>query len=212
LTFASDTVWNYELGTRTNWLDHRLTFDVTAFDIEWSKIQALQQVGAFYVFSNAGNARVNGLEFESAFQPIQNLTLSANATYTHSELLEDNADFGAVKGETLPYTAKWSGSLSADYTHPLGDRWALTGGALYHATSRRFTDFSQASDRYTLKAYGELDLRIGLVMNNTTLSLYAKNALDKRAYTSLALDAPPEQLEMNVNQPRTIGVGVARTF
>jgi hypothetical protein len=40
--FKSDSLWNYELGVKTAWLDHRVTFNAAGFDIIWKDIQ--QQV------------------------------------------------------------------------------------------------------------------------------------------------------------------------
>ncbi|MBS0612636.1 MAG: TonB-dependent receptor, partial [Proteobacteria bacterium] len=37
--FKSDSLWNYELGTKTAWLDNRLTLNAAAFYIKWKDIQ-----------------------------------------------------------------------------------------------------------------------------------------------------------------------------
>ena len=38
-SFQSDSLWSYELGTKTSWFDHRLTFDAAGFYIKWKNIQ-----------------------------------------------------------------------------------------------------------------------------------------------------------------------------
>jgi len=37
--FKSDSLWNYELGTKTGWFDNRLTVDAAVFYIDWKDIQ-----------------------------------------------------------------------------------------------------------------------------------------------------------------------------
>ena len=65
--YAADSLWNYELGIKSQWLDKRLTVNVNAFDIEWDNIQVSGRdpTGSFGFISNAGKARVTGLEFET---------------------------------------------------------------------------------------------------------------------------------------------------
>ena len=63
-TFAPETVTAYEIGAKTQWLDHRLQLNVSAFDNEY---RSLQIVGfdpttlATYTV-NGGNAVGRGVE------------------------------------------------------------------------------------------------------------------------------------------------------
>jgi outer membrane receptor protein involved in Fe transport len=57
--YESDSTVNYELGSRTTLLDHRLSIDVAAFLIDWSKIQLLQVVENFGINANGGKARTS---------------------------------------------------------------------------------------------------------------------------------------------------------
>src|SRR6185437_13516187 len=77
-SFASDSLWNYEIGTKTSWLDHKLTFDAAAFYIDWKNIQQeiLLSCGFQYT-ANAGGAKSKGGEVELRARPIQPLEISA---------------------------------------------------------------------------------------------------------------------------------------
>src|SRR5207247_2128880 len=37
--YKSSTLWNYEAGIRTEWLDRRVRFDVTPFYLDWDNLQ-----------------------------------------------------------------------------------------------------------------------------------------------------------------------------
>lgn len=35
----SDSLWGYELGVKTAWLDHRLVVNANVFEIDWQNLQ-----------------------------------------------------------------------------------------------------------------------------------------------------------------------------
>src|SRR5690606_24790504 len=61
-TYGSDEINNYELGLRSAWADNRVTFDVTAFFIDWNNLQILQRAGIYAFVDNVGAAEVKGIE------------------------------------------------------------------------------------------------------------------------------------------------------
>jgi len=53
--FESDSLWSYEVGAKTNWLDHRLTANLTAYHIDWSDMQTAKDLDCGITFiANAG--------------------------------------------------------------------------------------------------------------------------------------------------------------
>ena len=76
-SFKSDSLWNYELGAKTAWLDHRVTLNAAAFDIRWKNIQ--QQIllpCGFQFISNAGAAESKGGELELRARATESLEAS----------------------------------------------------------------------------------------------------------------------------------------
>jgi outer membrane receptor protein involved in Fe transport len=73
----SDSLWNYELGTKTSWLDRRLTVNAAGFYIKWNNIQQeiLLSCGFQYV-ANAGAAVSKGGELEVHARPTEPLEMS----------------------------------------------------------------------------------------------------------------------------------------
>lgn len=79
--YDAETVDSYELGIKTKLLDNRLIFNVAAFhdihkDIQLSIFRA--QTGTESIVRNAAKARVQGLEFEAMFRPVDALMLNGS--------------------------------------------------------------------------------------------------------------------------------------
>lgn len=115
-SYDSDKTKNYELGTKLALLDHRLLLDVTGFHIDWNNIQARLFTDAPYYYSyvtNAGSAKIDGVEFSGAIQANRWVNFSSNATWQNARLstfLPDTFAVGGgyVDGTTLPGSSKWS--------------------------------------------------------------------------------------------------------
>ncbi len=70
-TYQSDSTTNYELGTRTTFLDNRLSIDVAAFLINWQKIQLSEFVENFTIDANGGSAQSKGFEWTLGLTPVK---------------------------------------------------------------------------------------------------------------------------------------------
>ena len=213
-SFDADTVWNYEIGTKAKWLDGRLTTDISAFLIDWKDIQALMPVGAFRVFGNAGKAQIKGVEFNGKLTPVTGLNIGGNVTYTDAKLQQSSTTFSAVKGDALPYTARWTSAATLDYQAPVSADWTGFINGAWRYTSSRVTDFSLVTTKVTLPAYSLFDAQIGAFDGNgLRLTVFVKNIADKRAYTAaysnLSTALP---LSLAVVQPRTIGMSLTKAF
>src|ERR1700748_2577255 len=82
--------------------------------------------GAFSYISNAGAARIYGVEAEVGYRPIEGLEIQANGSLQDPRLTQDQVttDVAAPgrKGNRIPYVAEVQGDLSVSYTRPLGER------------------------------------------------------------------------------------------
>jgi iron complex outermembrane receptor protein len=75
--YKPDSIWNYELGAKTEWPDHRLTINGAVYYIDWTNIQqtiALPTCG-FVFTGNFGTASSKGTEFEMNYEPTAALKL-----------------------------------------------------------------------------------------------------------------------------------------
>lgn len=137
LTFAPETVDNYEVGLKSDLFDQRVRFNLAAFRAEFSDFQLDFQIDpndpSVIQIINAGSAKVEGFEAELTARPIRTLTLGASYSYL-KQSLEIAAPAGtifdpainpssptAVGGDIsdyfrIPFTPKQNFSLNADWT------------------------------------------------------------------------------------------------
>lgn len=214
----ASTLTNYEVGLKSELWDHRAVLNVSAFDLEWKKIQVLGALpnGIAYNF-NGGTARSRGFEAEGMVRPLKGLQLAATATYTDAIFTQVIPSETVISGTPLPFTPKWSGSLRADYNQPLTDEWsAHVGGGLRLVGARYNSGISlvtglTVADLFRVKSYSALDFNTGIANSRYTVGLYVKNATDKRAYLTIQNTSTGET-EGTVLQPRTIGLSADVKF
>ncbi|HKU16964.1 MAG TPA: TonB-dependent receptor [Steroidobacteraceae bacterium] len=194
--FGSDSITNYELGLKTQWLDRRLTLNGAIYQIDWSDIQVSQFANSstglrFTYRGNGGKAKVQGVELELAAHPTEALQFGLGFAYTDSKLEEDLPipDQGR-KGDPLPYVPELTGSVNARYSWPMFQNWeGFVGGDWSYTddTANRL----RSTDRYyrKLEAYDVLNLRIGLQGGDGWMGVLAiDNALDSDEIISYPFD------------------------
>jgi len=218
-TYESDSTVNYELGTRSNVLDNRLSIDVAAFLVDWHRIQLLEEVGGFGINTNGGTARSKGLEWTLGATPVTGLTFTLTGAYVDAYLTEDALGAGGHEGDQLPYVPKWSTSLDGAYTwHAFGNFSAFTG-ATWSYIGSRFNDFGLVpnstvpSARGELPSYNTVNLRAGLNDPRWSFELYVKNVGDERGIVYYANQGAPNLGgSIALSQPRTVGATLSARF
>jgi len=215
--FDPDKLTSYEVGYKASFLDRKVTLDAALFYTDWKDIQIQTSAGGFNFFVNGGSARSKGGEVTLRVMPTQGLSLGLNAGYTVAKLTSDAPAAGGLDGDRLPYVPKLQGSLTAEYKTPVfGDFNATIGGAVNH-TSARYSDYSNRFAK-KLPEYTTFDLRAGIDDERFSLSLFAKNIGDKRAFLVVSQQglAPSNTsgafYGAAVIQPRTIGAEAAFRF
>jgi len=214
---SSDSVTNYELGLKTEFLAGRGYLDLAVFYMDWKDIQVGVNQNGVNFLANAGAAESKGFELTAAVIPVKGLTLGANVAYTDSKLTADLPPPGVGQdGDRLSGVPKWSGSLTVDYGFPVAA--SLTGriGAGFRKVGSRLSSYESAPDAVTADSYSALDLSAGLSSDRWTLRLYARNVTDEQAelnnsVVSNALGQDQFIVGTPV-QPRTIGLSLDVTF
>lgn len=211
--FKPDSIWNYELGTKTQWLDHRLTINSAVYYIDWTNIQqsiSLPTCG-FAFTGNFGTASSKGAEFEMNYEPTAALRLGLSFAYNEAKLTSTIPGAQGQAGETLEYAPRWGGAVSAEYTREIAaDTSAFLRGD-FNITTHEFANFDTQSAYRDVAGYSLLNLRLGVKHQAWRGGLFISNALDRRAETELpvanGIDLPTQR-RISLNRPRTIGIDI----
>jgi outer membrane receptor protein involved in Fe transport len=216
-TVHSDTLTNYEIGTKSQFMDNRVLLDIDAFYIDWKNIILLSNLPGFNYALNGGTAKSQGIEANATFRPIDGLVIDGTFAFVDAVLTEDVPAIQGVSGDRLPNIPRTSGSLRASYSHIVSGEWTGTVGGGIRAVGERYSDVNHAYDARLLPGYGALDLNASLTNDRYTVRLFAKNVTDKHAYlnyTPLINQALGNitQIEATVLQPRVVGISLEAKF
>lgn len=115
-SYRAETLWNYEIGAKTSWLDNRVVLNGALFFMDYKDKQVstlvvdpTQPTGLRAVISNASGAEVRGLELETSVFLTQRLRLTAaytflDAEYTNFVEYSRNSSNIALAGKCQPVT------------------------------------------------------------------------------------------------------------
>ena len=223
-TFKSDTVTNYEVGLKGYVVPNTLTLDMSLFQIDWKDIQLqnTDAVSQLTFLTNGSKARSRGAEVATQWRAWRNFTLDANATFTDAVLTEDipSSDtatgLSGKSGDRLPFTSKFTTSVSGRQTFTLSDQASAFFGATYTYVGDRMSAFGNSAasatrPRFTLPAYSLVDLQAGVTLDKSwQASLYMRNAFNKFGVIAAQNRNGTSVPTAIFTQPRTIGVTLAR--
>ncbi|WP_375208122.1 TonB-dependent receptor [Hyphococcus sp.] len=226
LSFGSDKVINYEVGLKGEIVPGQLTLDMSVFQINWTNIQLQNTNSAnqFTYLTNGGEARSRGVEFAGVWTPLDGFELSGNFTYTDAELTEDLPTFPGVDtlagfdGDRLPFSSKWSGTVSARKSIELSpDLLGYVGLSYTYVGDRRSAFQNTAANpgtfRFDLPSYNLLDLQAGLDFQEVwNLNLYVRNLTNEEGVIAATTRNGTNAPRAVFTQPRTIGFTLSREF
>jgi iron complex outermembrane receptor protein len=129
IVFKPETAKSFEVGAKTELLEHRLRSNLAVFHVKYGAIQqatlgSLTGIPSAEPFSQAivssGNATAEGFEWENTFVPTHGLTLGANVGYTNFHFDQSTIFPGFIIEDGIPgyqveQRPKWTGNLSAQY-------------------------------------------------------------------------------------------------
>jgi iron complex outermembrane receptor protein len=215
-TTNADTLTNYELGLKTQFLAGRASFNVAAFRIDWRSIQQAVTVGGIGSGDNTGDAVSKGVELEASYLPVDRLRIGISAAYTDARLTAPAEGIAAAR---LGNTPRWSVAALVDYELVLANRWIAHFGGGWRYVAEQGTAISAQTgtdNSYVLPPYGALDLAADLTRGNWMIRLFARNVADRRAYigggVGVDADNAPYGIDASVLQPRTVGISVDLGF
>ncbi len=141
--YRPEKVDSYELGLKTRLLDNRLVFNVAAFRDEHKDMQLsvfTATTGAASIITNAGAARIQGLEFEAVLRPVDGVTLNGSLAILDSKYKRFiDGGVNVAGNRAFPHAPKTTASAGFDWEVVKGDwgRLNLYGDLSY--VSRYYT-------------------------------------------------------------------------
>ena len=214
--YGPDSLWNYEGGAKTRWLNGALTVNAAAYYIKWSAVQQGRTLPCSYqITANAGSAKVHGAELELQGEVGGNLILGAGVGYTKAVLAADAPSLGGVAGQQLENVPRWNGNASAKYLFTPAAGYSGYVRADEQYVGESYPDFSRTDPATFQRAYAILDARAAIIHNKWEGDVFIDNMFDRRAdlskFISDNYDAA-NRTRMFTNRPRTVGVSIQRTF
>ncbi len=172
-TYLPEQVTNYELGLKSRLLNQSLSARTAVFYEDYRDIQIAQLVSLPGVIANAttnaGKARIYGLEFEGAWNVTALDHLSSFITYLHARYTHyTNAvdpRFGgsviipSLAGDQLPDAPDVSLRVQYSHVFELPKGGTLTPTVAVYWQSRSYTNALNI-DYYSVDAYSKTDLRL----------------------------------------------------
>jgi outer membrane receptor protein involved in Fe transport len=225
---TSDKLWNYEVGLKTDWADHRFAFNATAYYVDWSDIQivlnqlaglpGLEGTGIIFAFvENGGDARVQGLELETRFKATASIELGATASFVDSEVTRGERD--VITGARLPNTPELTASAFARYG------WAISTGLdgivqidaqhIGEQSTLPITTTLADPEGFPVDGYTIGNLRIGLQKDRWGIDFFVQNVGDVRAELGRGLPQSGSNLDPDrytIIRPRTFGIAARASF
>ena len=228
--FNPEYVTSYELGLKSYWLDRHLKVDLSAFHSDFKDIQTVLfvptagGVATSLSVTNAGGAKIDGIEAEVEARVTDRFLLSAsgtllNARYTQLESVDGSVPQEGelnLAGNKLPRAPDQQFDVGAHYTNiPVAENWLLSFHGNYAWQSKIYFNFFN-QPLMSQGAYGLLD--VSAVLNSADgkweLTAFSNNAADKRYWSNKQFGtglAVPYANGM-IGEPRTYGIKIARRF
>jgi outer membrane receptor protein involved in Fe transport len=157
--------------------------------------------------ANSGSATSNGFELTTAYWLTHSLRVGFNAGYSDATIDQDQPSLNALKGEPLPLSAKFSDTVTIDYTHALPHDSTLQLSGVWRYVGPRNTVFLGQPGAARLSSYTSADLSAGVSHGRWTANLFVRNLWNEYAFLNTGgfADAP-------ILTPRTIGLSLDARF
>jgi iron complex outermembrane recepter protein len=123
--FESDNLINNEVGIKSEWWQHRLQVNVSAYQMDWKNVQIPLfdpvHLGNTTFVVNGPTYRVKGLELQATAKLTEGLTVEGSASWNNSEQTNAPCLVSSVPGSGgAPLGTCITQVNSAPYTNPFG--------------------------------------------------------------------------------------------
>ena len=223
-SFGPETLTAYEIGSKNEFFDRKLTFNASGFYYDYSnqQVQVLLDLTGGFVTQNAGKSRIYGLETDTILQITHDDRVSLTANYLNAKYTQYDGQYATISGAVYPanlsgnkppLAPKFVVALGYDHIFTLGQLGSLTASALSHYNSSYYlsvTNFAAAK----VQGYEKTDFSLEYITSNKSFSVrgYVHNIENKVVHTYATYVASPSEYTFEYSEPRTYGVQVTGHF
>ena len=210
--FAPETVTSYEVGIKSEFLQHRLRVNLAGYYEDYDNIQrsiiiTVPGAGEATVVENAAKGYVYGGEAETQYIVVDGLRVGGTLSLTQAYYSRYQDAQGSHVGEPYPYTPKVQTSATVDYTRPVpfgtanlhGDFAWQTDEYLYPGfAGSNFPLAAQITSSLRQHDFGILNLRASYTLEkyNIEFALFGRNVTNVN-YRASAVDFANAGLGLN---------------
>ena len=215
-TFRSDSLWDYELGIKSSFLDRRFTVNATGFIIEWADIQQKFHLPlcGYPLTSNSGKAQSAGFEFEFNGKVLPSLTVGLGVGYNDARITQKGLT-PQPAGSPVYQVPDLTINANAEYQRHLSGNWSGFARVDYSYIGESYSANNSQLSPLRRPAYDITDVRFGAHSNRYELAAFVKNLTNEHANLAdvylIGIELPG-QPRLAINQPRTVGVEARMTF
>lgn len=213
LSYDPETVTNYEVGAKLQFLNNRARLNIAAFHMDYSDLQVTQTDSNCLcsVTDNAADARIRGVELEAQLVPVRGLQLFGALTLLDTKYLEFRDSLGNDNaGNFLQRTPKSQFNVGFQYDTALGswdDGLSLRVNYTHKGRSYWFPTNAQSED-----PFGLLDARLSITPGESpwSVALWGRNLTNEayRVNVNYALNDEVSRFA----PPRSYGVELSFRF
>ena len=207
--FDNETSKNYEIGTKTSWLNNRLFLNGALFHTKFENQQFFfslaTSTGIYRAITNIPETTVNGAEVEAQFVAASWLKINAGAGYNKTKI--DRFDQGQFNGNRTPQVYGLTSNLGVE------SQYEVAGGLLVGRV-----DWQHRGDVYwdlanqvrtPLKNFvnARLAYNHDVGAYNVQVALVGRNLTDERTPAAVGANALGAGTSLrSANEPRQVGI------
>jgi iron complex outermembrane receptor protein len=212
--YRPESVTNYEVGYKWDFLDHSARWNTSLFWMEYTDLQVQRTDGTCLcnVIANAGGATIKGIESEMQYSPTHWLQAWLSGSVLDAKYTDyiDPVTKISYNGKFLQRTPRYQVAVGAEASTSI---MGMADALRLRVNYKHQGEMKWAPDNVQVeKAYGLLDGRLTFAPPNKPyqVSVWAKNLNDK-VYRTNIIDIFGDAVS-SFGAPRTVGVEFTTTF
>lgn len=199
-----DTLETYEVGGKFTQMDGRLTVNTSVYQTNWNDMpQGFGLDCGFFINVNASRARIRGAEIETGYYLTEDLRLTAGASFTDAELVEDDlGTSGGQAGDRLPSSAKYNFNAGLDYNFEVAGRPSFIHTDYYYLGDF-YNNFQETGIK--MGDYHVVNMKAGIELGEVGFELFVNNLTNSTGivWTDIGLVFDERVTRL---RPRTVGL------